>query len=60
MPSLDLLRWIPLDAQGQWSLNWTVTPGLPPGFELFLQILTPDPGAPAGLAFSNAVTTTSF
>ena len=47
------------DGAGSLTLNETWPPGVPSGFELYLQYWIDDPATPAGLAASNAVVGTT-
>ena len=55
VPLPDLLVFqVVTDAAGQLSLSAT-WPALPPGTPIYWQVLVLDPGAPAGVAFSNGL-----
>jgi hypothetical protein len=57
VPALDvLLPGLPLDGDGALVLNGTSPPGLPPGFEVWLQVWMPDAGGPSGFSATNGLT----
>jgi len=55
VPALDWLINLPVNASGSGSLTAPWPAGAPSGLSVTVQLWLPDPGAPAGLAASNAV-----
>jgi hypothetical protein len=56
IPRADIvLPSLPLSASGQATLTAQWPNQIPSGFTLYLQSLIPDPSAPAGFAFTNAL-----
>ena len=59
VPSPDTLVFLTADADGAWSLDVTLASGLPAGATIYLQVGVGDAGAPAGFAFTNALSISS-
>ncbi len=55
VPTPLVTEAIPLSILGEQTLSTTWPGGFPSGSQVFLQVWTPDPVAPAGLAASNAL-----
>ena len=59
VPHPDILVPLVLDASGLWQIVFPWPAGVPAGLHLYWQAWMPDPGAPKGLAASNALESTA-
>ena len=50
VPTLDVLVPIPIDAQGEFTIDLPITDSMPSGAQLYVQTWFPDSSAPAGWA----------